>query len=130
MYQESALPSTVEQQDIDNLRQRMNQARTFSESVAGVVHPRTFLLVGIGHQTDMSIDLRPLLTTPDFNPLDRITRTDAGDGTVARPSAEHRGASPPLQPPFRRQAFTADHQNCFAVEALREAVIAGINRLT
>lgn len=114
---------TVETRDIENLRQRMNEARRFSESVAGVVHPKTFLLVGTGHQTDVSLDLRTLLTTPDFTFLDRITRSDAGDGTVAQVSAEFRSASLPLPPPFGRQLFTADHQNCFAVEELRAAVL-------
>src|SRR5690606_40951699 len=106
-----------------------SDARTFSQSVAGVVHPKTLLLVGTGHQTDVSLDLRALLTPPDFTSVDRIARSAAGDGTVAQASAEFRSASPPIQPPFGRQAFTVKHQDCFTVPDFRTAVVNCLQRL-
>ncbi len=122
---------TVSAADITALRTRITEARKFSESVAGVVHPRTFLIVGTGHQTDIGIDLRTLLTTPDFQFLDRITRDARGDGTVPQASAEFQGAT--INAPFTRTRIRAEHATCFGHEtdgpAFRAAVVNRCQRL-
>ncbi|HTQ02491.1 MAG TPA: hypothetical protein VMI54_01500 [Polyangiaceae bacterium] len=117
---------TVTATDVDNLRSRFREAKVFTRSIAGVVHPRTFLLFGTNQPNDVEFDFTKGTPTADGSKMNAmVIRKPDGDGTVPAASSRFDAATNVLG----RKAFGVTHAECFQFAEFRAAVIARVRQL-
>jgi pimeloyl-ACP methyl ester carboxylesterase len=122
----SEVDSTIRATDVENLRARFREAGVFTRSIAGRVHPRTFLMFGDGQITDLEFDWTKGTPTQDGSNMQAmVLQRKEGDATVPRPSSRFTGATSALG----RDGFPARHAECFTVPEFRRGVITRLRKL-
>jgi pimeloyl-ACP methyl ester carboxylesterase len=112
--------------DVTNLQNRFREARAFSASIAGRVHPRTFLLFGKGLENDVEFDFTRGMPTADGSKMQAmVIRKADGDGTVPLASANFSAATGALG----RATFKVEHAECFRDAEFRRAVVARVRQI-
>ncbi|MBN2194634.1 MAG: alpha/beta hydrolase [Polyangiaceae bacterium] len=129
MFEPIVIPGfRAEQADVDALSRSLRQARDFLRFLHGpapTAHPRTIVLLGDEHTTDLTFNWQA--ATPNvrdrFNA--KVGRGPRGDGTVPAASAEFRDAAPA---PTDRGTYPVEHAACFADPVFRLVVELGVRR--
>jgi pimeloyl-ACP methyl ester carboxylesterase len=117
---------TLEQQCVPEMKARLSEARTFTRSIAGKFHPKTFVMFGGENVTDVEFDWTKGQVDDDRTKMAPmvIRREKEGDGTVPSPSARFTGG--PRRLP---ESFPVTHAECFASKDFTAKVIGHVNDL-
>jgi pimeloyl-ACP methyl ester carboxylesterase len=117
----------IEQNDVDNLRQKILDAGKFAQTIVGVAHPNTALILGDLLVTDMMVDFsRAKLTATGAGAEAIAIKQKAGDGTVPAPSARFLTVK---NPRARIGVKGAEHAACFSAPGFIGFVLKAVQDL-
>jgi pimeloyl-ACP methyl ester carboxylesterase len=117
---------TLLQRCVPDMKARLGEARTFTRSIAGKFHPKTFLLFGDQNVTDVEFDWTKGKVDDDRTKMAAmVIRRPEGDGTVPRLSAQFKASSPRRAP----EGFKATHAECFGSSQFLSTVVSRVNDL-